>query len=93
MSSGRLLERCGSLRSGLVKAMLMREAAEAFDAAEFTEADLRFPLYDVTWRMRRPYLRPRKRWPASRRDCSACAWFWGRKSWSARPMRSSLMES
>lgn len=46
MSSGRLLGLCGSLRAGSFNVQLLREAAVAFDAAEFTEANLRFPLYD-----------------------------------------------
>ena len=46
MSSGRLLGMCGSLRQGSTNRKLMREAARLFDPAEFTEADLRFPLYD-----------------------------------------------
>lgn len=46
MSSGRLLGICESLRTGSYNAMLMREAARAFGAATFTEANLRFPLYD-----------------------------------------------
>lgn len=47
MSSGRLLGLCGSLRAGSLNTKLMREAAGAFDPAEFEEANLRFPLYDA----------------------------------------------
>ena len=46
MSSGRLLGICGSLRAASYNRMLMHEAARLFDAAEFTEADLRLPLFD-----------------------------------------------
>ena len=46
MSSGRLLGICGSLREGSFNRKLMREAATIFDAADFTEANLRLPLYD-----------------------------------------------
>lgn len=46
MSSGRLLGLCGSLRAASFNAMLMRDAATAFDADTFTEANLRFPLFD-----------------------------------------------
>lgn len=46
MSSGQLLGLCGSLRKDSVNGMLMRQAAKAFDPAEFLEADLRLPLYD-----------------------------------------------
>ncbi|ABD53055.1 NADPH-dependent FMN reductase [Jannaschia sp. CCS1] len=37
---------CGSLRAASFNAMLMRDAAAAFDAETFREANLRFPLYD-----------------------------------------------
>ena len=46
MAKGRLLGISGSLRKGSYNSMLMREAARLFDPAEFTEADLRLPLYD-----------------------------------------------
>ena len=46
MSSGRLLGICGSLRAGSVNRKLMLEARAIFDPAEFTDADLRLPLYD-----------------------------------------------
>jgi len=46
MSSGRLLGICGSLRAASYNRMLMHEAARLFDAAEFTKADLRLPLFD-----------------------------------------------
>ena len=46
MSSLRLLGICGSLRAGSWNRKLMLEAARIFDPAEFTEANLRLPLYD-----------------------------------------------
>jgi chromate reductase len=46
MSSGRLLGICGSLRAASFNRKLMHEARRVFDPAEFTEADLRLPLYD-----------------------------------------------
>ncbi len=46
MASGQLLGICGSLRAGSFNRLLLREAARVFEPAEFTEGDLRFPLYD-----------------------------------------------
>lgn len=46
MASGTLLGLCGSLRAGSYNRKLMREAARLYDPAEFSEADLRLPLYD-----------------------------------------------
>ena len=46
MASGTLLGISGSLREGSYNRKLLREAARAFDPAEFIEADLRLPLYD-----------------------------------------------
>ncbi len=46
MSSGKLLGISGSLRANSVNTKLMKEAARIFDPAEFTQADLRLPLYD-----------------------------------------------
>ena len=46
MSSGRLLGICGSLRAGSFNRKLMLEAKRLFDPAEFTDANLRLPLYD-----------------------------------------------
>jgi chromate reductase len=46
MSSGRLLGICGSLRAGSFNRKLMLEAKRLFDPAEFTEANLRLPLFD-----------------------------------------------
>lgn len=46
MSSLRLLGICGSLRAASWNRKLMLEAARLFDPAEFTEANLRLPLYD-----------------------------------------------
>jgi len=42
----KLLGISGALRSQSTNTMLMRNAAAAFDATTFTEADIRFPLYD-----------------------------------------------
>ncbi len=41
-----LLGISGSLRKASTNTMLMRNAAEIFDADEFIEADIRLPLYD-----------------------------------------------
>ena len=41
-----LLGISGALRAGSTNTMLIRNAAAAFDAATFIEADLRLPLYD-----------------------------------------------
>lgn len=41
-----LLGLCGSLRAGSTNRLLMHEAARAFQPAQFTEANLRLPLYD-----------------------------------------------
>jgi chromate reductase len=41
-----LLGISGALRTQSTNTMLMRNAAAAFDATTFTEADIRFPLYD-----------------------------------------------
>jgi chromate reductase len=46
MSSGHLLGICGSLRAASVNRKLMLEAKRLFDPAEFTDANLRLPLYD-----------------------------------------------
>jgi chromate reductase len=46
MSSLRLLGICGSLRKASWNRKLMLEAARIFDPAEFTEGNLRLPLYD-----------------------------------------------
>jgi chromate reductase len=46
MSSGHLLGLCGSLRAASVNRKLMLEAKRVFDPAEFTDANLRLPLYD-----------------------------------------------
>ena len=46
MSSLRLLGICGSLRKDSWNRKLMQEAARIFDPAEFTEGNLRLPLYD-----------------------------------------------
>ena len=46
MSSLRLLGICGSLRAASWNRKLMLEAARIFDPAEFTDANLRLPLYD-----------------------------------------------
>lgn len=46
MSSLRLLGICGSLRTASWNRKLMLEAARIFDPADFTEANLRLPLYD-----------------------------------------------
>ena len=46
MSSGHLLGVCGSLRAASVNRKLMLEAKRVFDPAEFTDANLRMPLYD-----------------------------------------------
>ncbi len=46
MSSGRLLGISGSLRAASFNRKLVREAARLFYPSEFTEADLRLPLYD-----------------------------------------------
>jgi chromate reductase len=46
MANGRLLGICGSLRAGSFNRKLMREAARLYDPAEFTDANLRLPLYD-----------------------------------------------
>jgi chromate reductase, NAD(P)H dehydrogenase (quinone) len=46
MSSLRLLGICGSLRAGSWNRKLMLEAARLFDPAEFTDGNLRLPLYD-----------------------------------------------
>jgi chromate reductase len=47
MSSGRLLGICGSLRAASFNRKLMHEARRVFDPAEFTDANLRLPLYDA----------------------------------------------
>lgn len=46
MQTLHLLGLCGSLRRESLNRKLMLEAARAFGPAEFTEADLRLPLYD-----------------------------------------------
>ena len=46
MATLKLLGICGSLRSGSTNRLLMQEAARRFGDAEFTEGNLRFPLYD-----------------------------------------------
>ncbi|MCL3881446.1 NAD(P)H-dependent oxidoreductase [Marivita sp. GX14005] len=46
MSDFKLLGLCGSLRKASTNRLLLREAARRFGEAEFTEADLRLPLYD-----------------------------------------------
>lgn len=46
MSQHRLLGLSGSLRAGSYNRKLLREAARLFDPADFTEGNLRLPLYD-----------------------------------------------
>lgn len=46
MSNLKLLGLCGSLRAASTNRKLMLEAARRFGAAEFTEANLRFPVFD-----------------------------------------------
>lgn len=46
MTRPRLLGIAGALRAGSTNRKLVREAARLFGPAEFTEADLRLPLYD-----------------------------------------------
>lgn len=46
MNQGRLLGISGSLRAGSMNTKLMREGARLFAPSEFTEANLRLPLYD-----------------------------------------------
>ncbi len=46
MSSGHLLGICGSLRAVSVNRKLMLEARRVFAPSEFTDANLRLPLYD-----------------------------------------------
>lgn len=47
MTSLSLLGISGSLRAASTNTLLVKEAARRFDAAEFTLADIRFPLYDA----------------------------------------------
>ncbi len=42
----KLVGLCGSLRAGSVNKMLLNEAVKRFGSAEYTEVDIRFPLYD-----------------------------------------------
>lgn len=46
MADLKLLGICGSLRSASTNRLLMRDAARRFGDAQFTEANIRFPLYD-----------------------------------------------
>jgi len=46
MTSLRLLGICGSLRKASTNRLLMMDAVRRLDVARFTEANLRFPLYD-----------------------------------------------
>lgn len=46
MSDYRLLGICGALRAGSTNRKLLNEARRLFDPAEYTEANLRIPLYD-----------------------------------------------
>lgn len=46
MADLKLLGMCGSLRAASTNRKLMLDAARRFGAAEFTEANIRFPLYD-----------------------------------------------
>lgn len=46
MSEYSLVGISGALRKESTNTKLMREAARVFDPAEFTEADIRFPLFD-----------------------------------------------
>jgi len=46
MTTPTLLGLCGSLRAASLNRKLMHEAARRFGPAEFTEGDLRLPLYD-----------------------------------------------
>lgn len=46
MSDLKLLGLCGSLRAASTNRLLMQEAARRFGDADFTEGDIRFPLYD-----------------------------------------------
>ncbi len=46
MSTLKLVGLCGSLRSASTNRLLMHEAARRFGEASFTEANLRFPLFD-----------------------------------------------
>jgi chromate reductase, NAD(P)H dehydrogenase (quinone) len=47
LATHKLLGICGALRAESSNRMLMREAARLFAPADFTEADLRLPLYDA----------------------------------------------
>ncbi|MDA7423876.1 NADPH-dependent FMN reductase [Thalassococcus lentus] len=46
MSTLKLVGLCGSLRSASTNRLLMHEAVRRFGEASFTEANLRFPLFD-----------------------------------------------
>ena len=46
MSELKLLGLCGSLRAASTNRLLMKDAARRFGDADFTEGDMRFPLYD-----------------------------------------------
>jgi chromate reductase len=46
MSELKLVGLCGSLRAASTNRLLMQEAARRFGAAEFTEGNIRFPLFD-----------------------------------------------
>ncbi|MBK5946647.1 NADPH-dependent FMN reductase [Rhodobacter veldkampii DSM 11550] len=47
MAGLKLAGLCGSLRSGSSNRLLLAEAVRAFGPADYTEADLRLPLYDA----------------------------------------------
>jgi chromate reductase len=47
MTKPKLLGISGSLRTNATNTLLLREAARLFGAAEYTQADIRFPLFDA----------------------------------------------